>query len=49
MAAEGGPLVPPKGSVDNDPPMLAHEWLVAALWVGSALSVYVWFGSQWFR
>jgi hypothetical protein len=49
MAAEDGPLVPPKGSVDNDPPMLAHEWLVAALWVGSALSVYVWFGSQWFR
>jgi hypothetical protein len=42
MAAEGGPLVPPKGSVPNDPPMLPHEKFVAALWVGSAMSVYGW-------
>ena len=40
MAAEGGSLVPPKGSVPNDPPMLPHEKLVATLWIGSALFVY---------
>jgi hypothetical protein len=40
MAAEGGPLVPPQGSVSNDLPMLPHEKWVATLWIGSALLVY---------
>jgi hypothetical protein len=46
IAAEGGPLIPPVGSVPNDPPMLPHEKLVAALWIGSAMSAYGWIASR---
>ena len=47
MAAEGGPLLPPPGSVPNEAPMLLHEKLIAALWLGSALVVYALIARAW--
>jgi hypothetical protein len=48
LAAIGGPMLPPRGAVADDAPMLAHEKLVALLWIGFALAVYAWLaGSNW--
>lgn len=40
MAAEGGPLLPPAGSMPNDAPMLPHERVITGIWVASACLVY---------
>ncbi|MBC7956970.1 MAG: hypothetical protein H7Y33_14010 [Cytophagales bacterium] len=48
LAAIGGPMLVPRGSVADDMPMLPHERIVAFLWVGFALVVYAWLAwSNW--
>jgi hypothetical protein len=42
LAAIGGPLVVPPGSVPNDPPMLPHEKLIGGIWLGMVVLVWGW-------